>query len=159
MPGSQKKDPTIYLMLLMSAVVLLILVLAVSGFMLVRRQYDDSGSEAGKIYLIKGHSSGSNRYEKVDHLSYTKEIRYTEENLALLDSDGLRITRNEIFARHGRMFNDQILQEYFARQKWYTPKYAASDFDESLLNEVEIYNANLIRSYELSRGYNAELSW
>lgn len=60
----------------------------------------------------------------------------------------MKITRNEIFARHGRMFNDQELQEYFKRQQWYVPQIAANDFDTSCLNEVEKYNVNLISVYE-----------
>ena len=80
--------------------------------------------------------------------SYTTVTKYTLQDLSILDSYGLKITRNEIFARHGRMFNDQELQEYFKRQQWYVPQIAANDFDTSCLNEVEKYNVNLISVYE-----------
>ena len=101
-----------------------------------------------KVYLIQGNEKSSNRYEKADHLSYTTVTKYTLQDLSILDSYGLKITRNEIFARHGRMFNDQELQEYFKRQQWYVPQIAANDFDTSCLNEVEKYNVNLISVYE-----------
>ncbi len=101
-----------------------------------------------KVYLIQGNEKSSNRYEKADHLSYTTVTKYTLQDLSILDSYGLKITRNEIFARHGRMFNDQELQEYFKRQQWYVPQIAANDFDTSCLNEVEKYNINLISVYE-----------
>ncbi len=110
-----------------------------------------SGS-AEKVYLIKGNEKSSNRYEKADHLSYTTVTKYTAQDLSLLDSYGLKITRNEIFARHGRMFNDQELQEYFQRQQWYVPQVAANDFDVSCLNEVEKYNVELISTYEQQVG-------
>lgn len=108
---------------------------------------DTEVSEAdARVYLIQGNEKSSNRYEKADHLSYTTVTKYTLEDLSILDSYGLKITRNEIF--HGRMFNDQELQEYFKRQQWYVPQIAANDFDTSCLNEVEKYNVNLISVYE-----------
>ena len=110
---------------------------------------DAEVSEAdAKVYLIQGNEKSSNRYEKADHLSYTTVTKYTLQDLSILDSYGLKITRNEIFARHGRMFNDQELQEYFKRQQWYVPQIAANDFDTSCLNEVEKYNVDLISVYE-----------
>ena len=110
---------------------------------------DTEVSEAdARVYLIQGNEKSSNRYEKADHLSYTTVTKYTLEDLSILDSYGLKITRNEIFARHGRMFNDQELQEYFKRQQWYVPQIAANDFGTSCLNEVEKYNVNLISVYE-----------
>lgn len=110
------------------------------------------GDKDDKLYLIKGDDKSSNRYEKAKHLSYTTTIKYTIQDLSLLDSYGLKITRNEIFARHGRMFNDQELQEYFQRQQWYVPQTASNDFDDSCLNEVEKYNVELISTYEQQIG-------
>ena len=80
-------------------------------------------------------------------------MRYTEEELSRLDSYGLCITRNEIYARHGRMFSDQNIQDYFNRQDWYVAQTASAKFDESVLNEVEQYNVELIHSYEMQQGY------
>ena len=94
------------------------------------------------------------RYEKAQHLSYTTTVKYTIQNLSVLDSYGLKITRNEIYARHGRIFNDQELQEYFQRQNWYVPQTASNDFDDSCLNEVEKYNIQLISTYEQQAGGN-----
>ena len=42
-----------------------------------------------------------------------------EKEMAKLSSDELRKLRNTVFARHGRMFNDLQLQEYFDKQWWY----------------------------------------
>lgn len=121
-----------------------------------KKEEEDSDKEVSesdeKVYLIRGSAKSSNRYEKADHLSYTTVTKYTTQDLSLLDSYGLKITRNEIFARHGRMFNDQELQEYFQRQQWYVPQVAANDFDTSCLNEVEKYNVELISTYEQQLG-------
>lgn len=114
---------------------------------------DTEVSEAdARVYLIQGNEKSSNRYEKADHLSYTTVTKYTLQDLSILDSYGLKITRNEIFALHGRMFNDQELQEYFKRQQWYVPQIAANDFDTSCLNEIEKYNVNIISVYEEQLG-------
>ena len=110
-------------------------------------------NETESVYLIKGNDTGSNPYEKADHLAYTDSVRYTEEELSRLDSYGLCITRNEIYARHGRMFSDQNIQDYFNRQDWYVAQTASAKFDESVLNEVEQYNVELIHSYEMQQGY------
>ena len=111
------------------------------------------GETEDRIYLIPGDDKSSNRYEKA-HLSYTTTVKYTIQNLSVLDSYGLKITRNEIYARHGRIFNDQELQEYFQRQNWYVPQTASNDFDDSCLNEVEKYNIQLISTYEQQAGGN-----
>lgn len=114
---------------------------------------EDSTGESESVYLVKGKDTGSNPYEKADHLAYTDSVRYTLEELSWLDSYGLCITRNEIYARHGRMFNDQDIQDYFNRQDWYVAQTSSADFDESVLNDVELYNVELIHSYELKQGY------
>ncbi len=49
----------------------------------------------------------------------TKEI--TEEMLWGLFVEDLRVLRNEIYAKRGRVFKDKKLQEYFAAQAWYQP--------------------------------------
>lgn len=116
---------------------------------------DETDGEAeDRIYLIPGDDKSSNRYEKAQHLSYTTTVKYTIQNLSVLDSYGLKITRNEIYARHGRIFNDQELQEYFQRQNWYVPQTASNDFNDSCLNEVEKYNIQLISTYEQQIGGN-----
>ena len=114
---------------------------------------EDSTGESESVYLVKGKDTGSNPYEKADHLAYTDSVRYTWKELSWLDSYGLCITRNEIYARHGRMFNDQDIQDYFNRQDWYVAQTSSADFDESVLNDVELYNVELIHSYELKQGY------
>ncbi len=115
---------------------------------------DGASGEEDRIFLIKGNIHRANRYEKVDRLSYTSTVKYRQSDLELLDSDGLRLTRNEIYARHGRMFNDQTLQDYFNNQDWYSPQYAPDHFNDDLLNVVEKYNMELIHAFEINNGTN-----
>ncbi|MBW8383089.1 MAG: YARHG domain-containing protein [Youngiibacter sp.] len=70
-----------------------------------------------------------------------------------MTADTLRIARNEIYARHGRMFKDLAIQEYFDLCSWYTPSIAPDDFQQALLNNYELENLKLIISYEEEKGY------
>ncbi len=77
---------------------------------------------------------------------------YSTSELAGYTADELFIARNEIFARHGRMFGNSYLQEYFESCSWYEPLYEAEEFDamESPLNDIEVANVNTILSVERS---------
>lgn len=63
------------------------------------------------------------------------------------------MARNEIYARHGRIFKDESLQEYFEKFDWYYPIIQPDDFEESMLNDYEIANRELIVEYETEQGY------
>ena len=60
----------------------------------------------------------------------------------------LRIARNEIYARHGRRFNDKTLQWYFDAKSWYQGTVAPGDFKESVLNPIEKENVYRISQAE-----------
>jgi hypothetical protein len=77
-----------------------------------------------------------------------------EAVIASLSAEELRLARNEIYARHGRIFQDETLAAYFGSKSWYVPLYEASAFDalgDSILNEYEIANRDLIVAYEQLR--------
>ncbi len=62
-----------------------------------------------------------------------------------LSADDARKLRNEIYARHGKIFHDAWLQDYFHSQSWYQPN---PSFREALLTPVERANAAQIQKYE-----------
>ena len=68
-----------------------------------------------------------------------------------LTEEELVIARNEIYARHGREFQLEWLQEYFNSCSWYTanPNYNY-DNEDSMLNAVELHNVKVIADYENS---------
>lgn len=88
------------------------------------------------------------------------DSRYiSKSELYGLDAATCRLARNEIYARHGRMFNDASLQNYFNAQSWYTPRIAPDKFSESVLNKFERANIDLIVSYEAElKNKNASLT-
>jgi ribosomal protein L32 len=79
---------------------------------------------------------------------------YSADELAGLTADELFKARNEIYARHGRIFSNTYLQTYFESKSWYTPVYSPSQFSvvEGLLNEYEVANINKIATREQALG-------
>ena len=76
----------------------------------------------------------------------TAERYCTAEDFPEASDTILKLAKNEIYARHGRMFLDRELYEYFLSQWWYEPLYAPEEFDESCLNEYERANIDLLVS-------------
>lgn len=73
---------------------------------------------------------------------------YSDSELYAMSADELELARNEIYARYGRGFSTDYLQEYFDSQAWYTRKYSPEEFDAmtSPLNATEQQNvANMLR--------------
>lgn len=73
-----------------------------------------------------------------------------------LDEWGCALARNEIYARHGRAFNDDKVQDYFNEQSWYKATVSPDDFDDSVLNIYEKANIELIVDYEIEMGYRED---
>ena len=75
----------------------------------------------------------------------------TSSQLKALTTEELRIARNEIYARHGRKFNDQVLQSYFDQKSWYHGTIEPDDFTDDMLNKYEKENRDRIVKEEQSR--------
>lgn len=69
-------------------------------------------------------------------------------DIAGLSKEQLRIARNEIYARHGRLFTTEELQQYFNSKSWYRGTISASSFSESMLSQIEKDNIKLIQERE-----------
>ena len=69
----------------------------------------------------------------------------SEETVSGLFVEDLRVLRNELYARHGRVFKDPKLQKYFAEQSWYQPN---PEFKDTELNETEVKNLAIIKAAE-----------
>lgn len=80
-------------------------------------------------------------------------VLLTNSDLEGLSAEECKIARNEIYARHGRKFNDTFLQSYFDSCEWYQGTVEADSFNEQELNETELANRNLIAAYEAEKGY------
>ena len=94
---------------------------------------------------------------------------YTEEDISNMNAQLLCYARNEIYARHGYLFDSDELSTYFHKQPWYQ---ALSDFDETIqdieeeLSYTETCNIaliakieeQLINPYQLDTSYEYDYS-
>lgn len=74
------------------------------------------------------------------------ERNYTKEELKSMDAHTLYLARNEIYARHGYIFNNQDLKDYFGGMAWYTP--TVTEVPDTEFNEYEKANLALLQSRE-----------
>lgn len=91
------------------------------------------------------HQSGSGYI-----LEYSNSADLTSSDIDYLSQYEVRLAVYEIFARHGKIFSDSALNEYFQALSWYQP---SSNFNDSVLNEYEKNNLDLLISYQRSMGY------
>jgi len=71
--------------------------------------------------------------------------RLTEVSLEGRTAKELTILRNEIYARHGRVFQDRALKEHFEAQSWYRANPSYSDRE---LSGIERGNIQFILEYQ-----------
>jgi hypothetical protein len=69
----------------------------------------------------------------------------TEQMLHGLSLHELRLLRNEVYARHGRMFRAEWLQQYFYNQPWYAPD---ENFKDESLSGNDKLNVEAIVKFE-----------
>ena len=67
------------------------------------------------------------------------------DDIQYLSKYELKIMRNEIFARYGRIFKSADLKNHFNSQHWYVPLYNKVYHE---LTEIEKHNINFIKQYE-----------
>jgi len=69
----------------------------------------------------------------------------SEQQLRGVSLHELRLLRNEIYARHGRIFKTMWIQQYFGGQPWYDPK---EDFKDEDISGSDKTNIETIVAYE-----------
>lgn len=94
--------------------------------------------------------------EEID--SYMQEIyvfpdsdkKYlSEDEVRSVEADILAIGRNEIFARHGYIFNEDVYKQYFESMPWYEGTVPADQFNaDEVFNDFEKKNVELIKKVE-----------
>lgn len=105
------------------------------------------------LMKLKMWSSDYSMDEKLYHFNETKfllpgssSVYLTKEDLEGLSQGELRLARNEIYARHGLIFQDKTLTDYFTAKGFYYP--VKKTVPDTELNQYEIANLNLIISME-----------
>ena len=75
---------------------------------------------------------------ETDKKYYTKEEFENEPMLVI------HLAKNEIYARHGYVFANEDLYNYFMGCIWYSPTCDSADFDDDVFNEYERANLEIL---------------
>lgn len=73
------------------------------------------------------------------------------EEVSAKSDEELLFGRNEIYARHGYIFQDETIRQHFENTDWYQGTVTGDQFDASVLNDYEIANIDLIVQVESER--------
>lgn len=109
----------------------------------IPERYDDSA-----VYDDYSDDEDDEDYDEEYIIPDSDFRKLTKSEVLSLSQTDRWIAKNEIYARYGRMFNNQELQEYFDSLDWYIPTTSPDDFDESVFSKVEKYNIRLLAKYE-----------
>ena len=83
--------------------------------------------------------------ENSEYILPESDTRYVEQDeIDQLTKNEVRLAINEIYARHGRIFENSELREYFESKDWYDGTIEPEDFDEDVLNQYEKANVKLL---------------
>lgn len=72
----------------------------------------------------------------------------TDADVKHLSRREAMLAKNEIFARHGRRFRDESIQQYFDGKSWYLGIYDPDSVEFNDLSAVEQANVLLLKKYE-----------
>lgn len=91
-------------------------------------------------------SSSSNSGKSNTYIFPNSDSAYlSRSQVSQLSRNELTLAINEIYARRGRIFQDESIREYFESKSWYVPRYTADEFyDNVTFNPYEQANLNLM---------------
>lgn len=117
--------------------------------------YDTSGKDMVAEYI-----ENQAREEAEAEMARTAEYDYvlpqsssrllSGSDVAGLSLREINYAKNEIYARHGRLFDSPELQNYFNSKGWYRGTISPGSFSESLLSNVEKKNVEYLKEIEFS---------
>jgi hypothetical protein len=85
-----------------------------------------------------------------DYLFPSDRVYITRADLRNYSKAQVALMRNEIYARHGYIFESTEYASYFSRQWWYHPN---PSFNENMLTPIERANKSTIVEYEKDMGW------
>ncbi len=81
---------------------------------------------------------------RIEPLFETDKKYYTKEEFEKEPMLVIHLAKNEIYARHGYIFKNEDLYNYFMGCIWYSPTCNRQDFKDSVFNEYEKANLELL---------------
>jgi hypothetical protein len=103
--------------------------------------------EGSKNKVNKTAQSVDNESVTLGKFAFASSKILVENDLAHYDKTTLKLIRNEIFARHGCIFETEEMKNYFSKQSWYTPKFDKNTVMNQL-TEIEKNNIEFIKKME-----------
>ncbi len=112
-----------------------------SGFKVYPGSFGQNATfqRTGEPFILVDADPGSGRFE------FASKILVDNACLKSYKKSTLRLMRNEILARHGYVFEDEDLKEYFRKQPWYKPAQSNEGIE---LSFIEKLNVGLIENAE-----------
>lgn len=101
-----------------------------------------TAEQSQETYVTTAEAASEYISEYILPESNTRAI--TDAEISALTPEQLRLAVNEIYARHGRKFNDSELQAWFNAKSWYSGTVAPENFSESVLSQVEKDNVAIL---------------
>ena len=101
---------------------------------------NDSSSIVSKLFSSSSNAESSSKEDKIGDYVLNNSSRelLSEEDIINLTYDELVHARDEIYARHGKIFEDLETREYFNGKGWYSPSTGYSDDELTLLEKQNI---------------------
>ena len=113
-----------------------------------KKNKDSKAEYDPKTYKYDDEADKKSYYS--DYLFESDKRYITERDLRYCSQDEIALIRNEIYARHGYIFQKDPYKSYFAAKSWYIPN---PNFSEALFNSIEKYNKDFIVEYEKRMGW------
>ncbi len=121
----------------------------------VKDSEDVEGEVEAEGQTAEKEDAGEVLLEKEYILENSDQVIVSSLDLAVMTLDELRIARNEIYARHGLIFESSDLKEHFEGKDWYEP--SVTDADSIKLNYTEQVNVKLISEQECFKGEDTSI--
>ena len=111
----------------------------------VMNEYVEMSAQADEIAESAKFDVAGIHYDADEYIIPSSSICLLQQEMMDNWSDNdLWIAKNEIYARHGRKFGNDYLQQYFNQCSWYQGTISTKKFDDAVLNETEKKNVELL---------------
>lgn len=81
---------------------------------------------------------------RIEPLFFTDMRYYAAEDFQGTPAVVIHLAKNEIYARHGYIFKNEDLNNYFMGCIWYQPVCNSEEFDDSVFNDYEKENLKIL---------------
>lgn len=114
----------------------------------------NSGYSQNSGYYTQNNAGGNTAAGNTGSAAYilpnSSSVRLTSADINGLSLQLLNYAKNEIYARHGRIFDSPELNTYFSSKSWYRGTVSGDDFSDDVLSDIEVANIDLLREREYS---------